>query len=61
MKNLARIIQCEWKKIIEFVNYEIKMGYDKKLIAGIVLAGGGARLKDIAMSIYYGHKRIGYQ
>ena len=64
MKNLARIIQSRMEEIIEFVNYEIKnSGYDKKLIAGIVLTGGGAQLKDIAQLCQFitGHEtRIGY-
>ena len=64
MKNLARIIQSRMEEIIEFVNYEIKnSGYDRKLIAGIVLTGGGAQLKDIAQLCQFitGHEtRIGY-
>ncbi|KAF5047874.1 Cell division protein FtsA [anaerobic digester metagenome] len=64
MKNLARIIQSRMEEILEFVNYEIKnSGYDRKLIAGIVLTGGGAQLKDIAQLCQFitGHEtRIGY-
>ncbi|HBG70866.1 MAG: cell division protein FtsA [Bacteroidetes bacterium GWF2_43_63] len=64
MKNLARIIQSRMEEIIEFVNYEIKnSGYDRRLIAGIVLTGGGAQLKDIAQLCQFitGHEtRIGY-
>lgn len=49
LKNLASIIQARMEEIIEYVYYEIKnSGYEKKLIAGIVLTGGGAQLKHIA-------------
>ena len=48
LKNLANIIQARMEEIIEHVHYEIKnSGYEKKLIAGIVLTGGGALLKDL--------------
>jgi cell division protein FtsA len=48
LKNLASIIQARMEEIIEHVYYEIKnSGYEKKLIAGIVLTGGGALLKDL--------------
>ena len=49
LKNLANIIQARMEEIIEHVHYEIKnSGYEKKLIAGIVLTGGGALLKHLA-------------
>jgi cell division protein FtsA len=49
LKNLANIIQARMEEIIEQVYYEIRnSGYEKKLIAGIVLTGGGASLKHIA-------------
>lgn len=49
MKNLASIIQARMEEIIEHVYYEIRnSGYEKKLIAGIVLTGGGALLRHIA-------------
>ena len=49
LKNLASIIQARMEEIIEHVYYEIKSsGYEKKLIGGIVLTGGGAQLKHIA-------------
>ncbi len=49
LKNLASIIQARMEEIIEHVYYEIRnSGYEKKLIAGIVLTGGGALLKHIA-------------
>jgi cell division protein FtsA len=48
LKNLASIIQARMEEIIEHVYYEIKnSGYEKKLIAGIVLTGGGALLKHL--------------
>jgi cell division protein FtsA len=49
LKNLANIIQARMEEIIEHIYYEIKnSGYEKKLIAGIVLTGGGALLRHIA-------------
>ncbi len=48
LKNLASIIQARMEEIIEHIFYEIKnSGYEKKLIAGIVLTGGGAMLKHL--------------
>jgi len=48
LKNLASIIQARMEEIIEHVHFEIKnSGYEKKLIAGIVLTGGGALLKHV--------------
>ncbi len=48
LKNLASIIQARMEEIIEQVYFEIKnSGFEKKLIAGIVLTGGGAQLKHI--------------
>ena len=49
LKNLANIIQARMEEIVEHVYYEIRnSGFEKKLIAGIVLTGGGAQLKHIA-------------
>jgi len=49
LKNLASIIQARMEEIIEYIYYEIKnSGYEKKLIAGIVLTGGGSQLKQVA-------------
>lgn len=49
LKNLASIIQARIEEIIEHVYFEIKnSGYENKLIAGIVLTGGGSLLKHIA-------------
>lgn len=48
LKNLASIIQARMEEIIEHILFEIKSsGYEKKLIAGIVLTGGGAMLKHV--------------
>lgn len=48
LKNLASIIQARMEEIVEHIYYEIKnSGYEKKLIAGIVLTGGGAQLKHL--------------
>ncbi len=47
-RNLAGIIQARMEEIIEHVYYEIKnSGLERKLIAGIVLTGGGALMKHI--------------
>ncbi len=47
-KNLARIIQARMEEIFDFVMWEIKRsGYENKLLAGMILTGGGALLKDV--------------
>ncbi len=47
-KNLARIIQARVEEILDYVLWEIRRsGYERKLIGGIVLTGGGALLRDI--------------
>lgn len=49
LKNLASIIQARMEEVVEHVYYEIRnSGYEKKLIAGMVITGGGAQLKHIA-------------
>ncbi len=49
LRNLASIIQARMEEIIEHIYYEIRnSGYEKKLIGGIVLTGGGAQMKHIA-------------
>ncbi len=49
VRNLASIIQARMEEIIEHVYFEIRnSGYEKKLIAGIVVTGGGAQLKHIS-------------
>lgn len=47
-KNLALIIQARVEEIFDYVLWEIRRsGYDRKLIGGIVLTGGGSLLKNI--------------
>lgn len=47
-KNLSRIIQARVEEILDYVVWEIRRsGYERKLIGGIVLTGGGALLRDI--------------
>ncbi|HHN48645.1 MAG TPA: cell division protein FtsA, partial [Bacteroidales bacterium] len=64
LRNLASIIQARMEEIIEHVYYEItNSNLEKKLIAGIVLTGGGAQLKHVAQltSFITGmDTRIGY-
>lgn len=48
VKTLAGIINARAKMIMEQVAYSIDLsGYSRKLIAGVVLTGGGAQLKNI--------------
>lgn len=48
VQTLASIIKARVKMILDQVQYEIhSTDYDKRLIAGIVLTGGGAKIKDI--------------
>ncbi len=64
VRNLASIIQARMEEIIEHVYYEIKnSGYEKKLIGGIVVTGGGAQMKHITQLFEYitgMDARIGY-
>jgi cell division protein FtsA len=64
VKNLAAIIQARMEEIIENVYYEIKSsGFEKKLIAGIVITGGGSQLKHVSQLVEYVtgmDTRIGY-
>jgi cell division protein FtsA len=64
IKNLSAIIQARMEEIIEHVYFEIKnSGFEKKLIAGIVVTGGGAQLKHIKQLVEYitgMDVRIGY-
>lgn len=47
-KNLALIIQARVEEILDYVVWQIRQsGYERKLIGGIVLTGGGALLRDI--------------
>lgn len=54
VKNLAYIIQARMEEIIEHVYYEIKSsGYERKLIGGIVITGGGGQLKHLVQLVEY--------
>ncbi|MCB0528815.1 MAG: cell division protein FtsA [Lewinellaceae bacterium] len=44
-KNLARIIQARMEEVLDYVLWEIRRsGYERKLIGGVVLTGGGSLL-----------------
>ena len=64
IKNLSHIIQARMEEIIEHVHYEIKSsGFEKKLIAGIVITGGGAQLRHLVQLVEFitgMDTRIGY-
>ena len=64
VRNLASIIQARMEEIIELVHYEIiNSGFQKKLIGGIVVTGGGAQLKHITQLFEYitaMDTRVGY-
>ncbi|MCB0396543.1 MAG: cell division protein FtsA [Flavobacteriales bacterium] len=64
VKNLAHIIQARMEEIIENIYYEIRnSGLENKLIAGIVVTGGGSQLRHIAQLFQYVtgmDTRIGY-
>ncbi len=64
IKNLANIIQARMEEIIEHVHFEIKnSGFEKKLIAGIVITGGGAQLRHIVQLVEFitgMDTRVGY-
>jgi cell division protein FtsA len=54
VKNLAFVIQARMEEIVEHIYYEIKSsGYEKKLIAGIVITGGGAQLKHLSQLVEF--------
>ena len=64
IRNLASIIQARMEEIIDLVHYEIRnSGYEKKLIGGIVVTGGGSQLKHVTQLFEYVtgmDSRIGY-
>ncbi len=64
VKNLARIIEARMTEIIEQVYYEIRnSGYENRLIAGIVVTGGGSQLRHITQLFEFTtgmDTRIGY-
>ncbi len=48
LKTLAGIIKARTETILDQVAYEISQsGYDKRMISGVVLTGGGAQLRNI--------------
>ncbi|WP_306640353.1 cell division protein FtsA [Sanyastnella coralliicola] len=54
LKNLAQIIQARMEEIVEHVYYEIRSsGFEKQLIGGIVITGGGSQLKYITQLFEY--------
>jgi cell division protein FtsA len=64
VKNLSSIISARMSEIIEHIYYEIKnSGFEKRLIGGIVVTGGGSQLKHINQLIEFTtgmDSRIGY-
>jgi cell division protein FtsA len=62
-KNLSHIIQARMEEILDYVVWEIRRsGYDRKLIGGIVVTGGGALLRHIdkLVELHTGHScRVG--
>jgi len=64
LKNLANIIGARMDEMIQHAVYEIKnSGYEKKLIAGIVLTGGGSQMRHLVQLTEYisgMDVRIGY-
>ncbi len=48
LRNLSRVIQARMAEILEYVDSEInRSDFRKKLIAGVVITGGGANLKHL--------------
>ncbi len=64
MKSLAGIIQARMEEILKFVSFEIKnSGYERKLICGTVITGGGSQLRHLPQLTEYVtgmSTRIGY-
>jgi cell division protein FtsA len=62
-KNLSRVIMARVEEVFDHVLFEIKRsGYEDKLLAGIVLTGGGSMLRHIELLSNYHtgmHTRIG--
>jgi len=49
-KNLARIIQSRVEELFEYVMWEIRRsGFENNIMAGMVLTGGGSKLKDLEL------------
>ena len=54
LQNLASIIQARMEEIFELVNSEIiRSGYRDKLIAGVVVTGGGAQMQHLVQLVEY--------
>ena len=64
VRNLASIIEARMVEIIEKVNNEVQnSGYAKEIIGGIVITGGGSKLKHLTQLFEYltgMDARIGY-
>ncbi len=64
IKNLSNIIQARMEEIIEHIHFEIKnSGFEKKLIGGVVITGGGSQLKYLSQLFEYVtgmNSRVGY-
>ena len=53
-KNLALIIQSRVEEIFDYVLWEIRRsGFDRSLVGGIVLTGGGSLMKDLDKMVEY--------
>jgi cell division protein FtsA len=58
-KNLARIIQARMEEVLDYVLWEIRRsGYERKLIGGIVLTGGGALLNHTGQTHRIPHRHV---
>ncbi|MBL7943387.1 MAG: cell division protein FtsA [Flavobacteriales bacterium] len=54
LKNLASIIEARMEEILEHVHYEIRnSNFEKQLIGGIVLTGGGAQLRHMKQLVEF--------
>ncbi len=54
VRNLSRIIQARMEEMIEMIDAEImSSGYKHKLIAGIVLTGGGSYMKHLVQLVQF--------
>ena len=64
VKNLTEIIGARYKEIIDLVHHEIKVsGYENKLMTGIVLTGGGSKIRNLNQLVAFvtgQETRIGY-
>ena len=64
VKNLSSIIESRMKEIIDLVNYQIKSsGFHDKLMTGIVITGGGSKLRNLPQLVSYvtgKEVRVGY-